>query len=499
MESPGSVTEDPKPVKYDTFSDTCLHEWLKIKELHADVVLELTRQDVYESHTALRHVHELESYGKENKSHSIHVIIPLHLRKHRGFTPWLVNATTKQRGNDLSKKIENQLQTVGTKVQQKVTALRKTQCLLEFHKDTVQTLKEPIPIHAQSSHEAQHYASFDVRVGGMNKRTLMDTGATCSCITVKMVKSLGLAIERPKEFTEDIEGVGGIVNVLGYIQCTIKLGKREEIHTFYVVKESIAGYSCLIGQDFMAKNSCSVSFTPTQVSFSIMLSDDDPGWIIFKRKITLDDYDHLNSVNMLQFDCNSKPVWGSEKKALLKEIEKGLCVAYKVVVTLAPAEKTEPKQAIPPLVQEVIAKHSTEKGTLRGAIPPNTHVRGYECHIDLIPNASPVQIRQYRLTPREKEEFINKLKLFIELGWIEPSTSQWCSLVLFVPKPGGKLRFCVDYRKVNMVTKDDKGPIPQQEDLLDSLQGAKYVSALDLASGYYQLSIDEESRPVTAM
>ena len=471
-----------------------LQEWLNIKKLHADAVLELTGHDVYDSHTALRHVYELE----KSERHSIHVILPLRLRKHRGFTPWLVNGTTKKRGVGLSRNLEDQIKTVGTKSQHTVSTLRKMQCLLEFHTDTVKNTKEPIPIHAQSLDRIDHFASFDVRIGGMMKRTLTDTGATCSCITVNMVKSLGLTIERPKEFTEDIKGVGGKVNVLGYVRCTVKLGKREEIHTFYVVKESIAGYSCLIGQDFMAKHSCSVSFTPTQVSFSIKLTDEDPGLIIFKRKIKLDEYDHLGSVNMLQFDCNSKPVWGSEKKALLKEIEKGLCVAYKVVVTIAPTDKTESQPVIPSSIQKVIAKHSSDKGTLRGAIPPNTHVKGYECHIDLIPNASPVQIRQYRLTPREKEELINKVKLFIELGWIEPSTSQWCSSVLFVPKPGGKLRFCVDYRKVNMVTKDDKGPIPQQEDLLDSLQGASYFSALDLASGYFQLAIDEESRPITA-
>ena len=337
MASPGPSISGPTPVEKgcDTFSDLQLQDWLKVKKLDTDVVLELTGQDIYNAHTALRHVHELE----DSERHSVHVILPLRLRKHRGFTPWLVNGTTKKRGIGLSKNIEDQLKTVGTKSQQTVATLRKIQCLLEFHIDTVKNAKEPIPIHAQSLDRIDHFASFDVRIGGMMKRTLTDTGATCSCITVNMVKSLGLAIERPKEFTEDIKGVGGIVNVLGYVQCTVKLGKREEIHTFYVVKESIAGYSCLIGQDFMAKHSCSVSFTPTKVSFSIKLTDEDPGLIIFKRKIKLDDYDHLNSVNMLQFDCNSKPVRGNEKKALLKEIEKGLCVAYKVVVCLSPCRE----------------------------------------------------------------------------------------------------------------------------------------------------------------
>ena len=42
-------------------------------------------------------------------------------------------------------------------------------------------------------------------------------------------------------------------------------------------------------------------------------------------------------------------------------------------------------------------------------------------------------VKQYIFIPRKKEESINKIKLFLELGWTEPSSSQWCSSVLFVP------------------------------------------------------------------
>ena len=87
---------------------------------------------------------------------------------------------------------------------------------------------------------------------------------------------------------------------------------------------------------------------------------------------------------------------------------------------------------------------------------------------------------------------------FIAQGWIEPSTSSWCSSVLFVPKPGNKLRFCVDYRQLNRSTIVDRNPIPSTEGLIDSLQGMEYFTALDLASGFYQLAITKESRPLTA-
>ena len=69
---------------------------------------------------------------------------------------------------------------------------------------------------------------------------------------------------------------------------------------------------------------------------------------------------------------------------------------------------------------------------------------------------------------------------------------------MFVPKPGNKLRFCVDYRQLNQRTVKDSGNIPLQQELLDQLQGSEVFTALDLASGYYQLAMGEESRHVTA-
>ena len=57
--------------------------------------------------------------------------------------------------------------------------------------------------------------------------------------------------------------------------------------------------------------------------------------------------------------------------------------------------------------------------------------------------------------------------------------------MLFVKKPDGSLRFCVDYRALNAVTIKEKYPLPDHEDLRDQLAGAKYFSSLDLTSGYW--------------
>ena len=57
---------------------------------------------------------------------------------------------------------------------------------------------------------------------------------------------------------------------------------------------------------------------------------------------------------------------------------------------------------------------------------------------------------------------------------------------------------CIDYRALNSWTVKDAMPIPRIDTLLDKLQGARVFSSLDLASGYWQVPIEESSRRYTA-
>ena len=72
----------------------------------------------------------------------------------------------------------------------------------------------------------------------------------------------------------------------------------------------------------------------------------------------------------------------------------------------------------------------------------------------------------------------------LEKGIIEPSKSPWASNIVLVRKKDGKTRFCVDYRMLNDVTAKDAYPLPRVDECLDSLSGAKWISSMDLSSGF---------------
>ncbi|UYV72451.1 hypothetical protein LAZ67_9003197 [Cordylochernes scorpioides] len=113
-------------------------------------------------------------------------------------------------------------------------------------------------------------------------------------------------------------------------------------------------------------------------------------------------------------------------------------------------------------------------------------------------DARPLKRRPYRVSPSERKIIQEEVDKMMDIGVVQPSESPWASPVVLVRKRDGSVRFCVDYRGLNKVTKKDVYPLPRVDDALDCLKGAKIYSTMDLKSGYWQISVDEADREKTA-
>ena len=111
---------------------------------------------------------------------------------------------------------------------------------------------------------------------------------------------------------------------------------------------------------------------------------------------------------------------------------------------------------------------------------------------------TPIYIKPRRFPEPVSEEIEAQCQELYLLDIIEPSKSAYSSPIVPVRKKDGKLRLCVDYRKLNAVTKPDRFPLPNLTDSIYSLHGVKYFSSMDIVRGFYHLRLDETSREVTA-
>ena len=80
----------------------------------------------------------------------------------------------------------------------------------------------------------------------------------------------------------------------------------------------------------------------------------------------------------------------------------------------------------------------------------------------------------------------------------KPSYSPWASLVVLVEKKMSLTQFCVDSRRLNLLMKKDKNPLPRIDDTLDDLEGAYIILSLDMASSFWQVLLTNLAKEKTA-
>ncbi|GFW43438.1 retrovirus-related Pol polyprotein from transposon 17.6 [Trichonephila clavipes] len=102
--------------------------------------------------------------------------------------------------------------------------------------------------------------------------------------------------------------------------------------------------------------------------------------------------------------------------------------------------------------------------------------------------------KSYRMSPRQIEILKSEVNKMLELKIIEPGESDFTSLLILVEAQGKEARPCIDYRRLNKVTRIQFFPLPNIEELLEKVSAAKYISILDLTRGYWQIPLSPRAQ-----
>ena len=299
---------------------------------------------------------------------------------------------------------------------------------------------------------------IEIQISGITSKALVDTGATRSCIDIALTKKAQLQITG-KPLDAKLADAS-VMRIQGETVAALEVLGKKITTKVMVCDLQNQDRPVILGRDILR-----------EIGVNIRLEKD-------QEEILQIDGDNFQQDNFSDEPASDEEVAATEA----------------VIADQINNQNERPADATTELPRE-FAEFKDVFDPDDMAIPP---VRPeYDMKIELVGQA-PNSVRQYRLTHQEREELREQVIKLKQAGLIRHSESSTTSPVLFVPKKNGEKRMCIDYRRINAVTKTLPNQLPLIEDILDNLQGKQVFTSLDLRSGYHQLRMSEESKKFTA-
>ena len=397
------------------------------------------------------------------------------------------------------------------------------------------------------------------KICGVNAHYLIDSGSTSTLLSHRIYQKIDPSL-RPqlKANKFKVKNVNGIdINVYGHANISIKLGKNEYFHQVIVCDISPDG---ILGQDFMLEHVKKIDYekymlhTETgQISCwlggnssitcrviaeeTTYLPANSCAWISVK----IPSQEHMETktafvepiesqsayllpgvikTGVSEESGNLNVVNGSEDcVTIYPNTTLGNCISIRddPIQIMSCNTQTLLEQPscgeLPEYLNDLFTRSSVhldenEQNQLKSLLIKYQSVfakssddLGFsdrvEHHIDTM-GAEPIKEHVRRLPLAKREIEREEVRKMLQKGVIEPSISPWSSNIVLVTKKDGSTRFCVDYRKLNAVTKKDSYPLPDIRQCLDALADSAWFSCMDINAGYWQIGVKPEDREKTA-
>ncbi|GAM88161.1 hypothetical protein ANO11243_061920 [Dothideomycetidae sp. 11243] len=155
---------------------------------------------------------------------------------------------------------------------------------------------------------------------------------------------------------------------------------------------------------------------------------------------------------------------------------------------------TAEEKTLPPEYQDFEELFREKEG--KAALPQH---KPWDHEIPFEEGKSPTHYQGLIPLSKKEEDFLKEyIGKHLEKGFIRPSKSPIAHGVLFAPKKDGSLRPCIDYRKLNAITRKNRYPLPRIDELQDRLLHAKWFTAIDIRDAYYRIRMKEGEEWKTA-
>lgn len=120
-----------------------------------------------------------------------------------------------------------------------------------------------------------------------------------------------------------------------------------------------------------------------------------------------------------------------------------------------------------------------------------------EHDIELV-NETPTRCKPCRISPRQTEILKSEINKMLRFKVIEAGESDFTSPLILVEVPGKDPRPCIDYRRLNKVTRTQYYPLPNIEERIEIVSAARFISILDLTRGYWQIPLSKKAQRYAA-